>query len=315
MTEFENLGSDGGEIYNRVFVEGQTAEGERLVVERSSAGLFEVVASPALTNPSFEVDTTGWTTSPGTLTRTTVAGEFDSAPAGGKLVSGGATTTGTTTGTFLRGLTYAVRLQVRALVPGGVGELRFGDLTNNDFVRVSLGVVPTTFTTYEAIWMPKADRTGVEVRLRNITGGTIFFDTVQIARSAATLVDRRSFVRSHTLQVGHRITQASAERIGDLWLEQHSKTPFRGTLKVTGVGAVRRVLGGAAVHPAWLLRETGQLIRFTNMIDPDTGGVGRDGRIVKASYDHNTLTATLEIDNHSSSLDALLAQLAVVVGQ
>jgi hypothetical protein len=117
-------------------------------------------------------------------------------------------------------------------------------------------------------------------------------------------------VRSLILEIGSAITETEALVLGDAFLSLHRTTPFKGTLTVTR-GGVRRLLGGANVHPGHLLREGGELIRFTHRIDPDTGGLGRDGRIASIEYDSDSETATVAIDNDNANFEALLARLDV----
>ena len=80
------------------------------------------------------------------------------------------------------------------------------------------------------------------------------------------------------------------------------------------VGGVRHVLTGEQVHPSELLRRVGELIRFSHLVDPDTGGQGRDGRIASVSYDPVTETATVAIDNDRTRLDVLLNRYGAISG-
>lgn len=128
-----------------------------------------------------------------------------------------------------------------------------------------------------------------------------------------TLVDRRSFHRTKILPVRSALTTAMANQIGDTFLLAHKSTPLRGDLRVTHGGA-RTVLGGRRVRPAELLLHTGEMVRLTNRIDPDTGAWGRDGTIAAVSYDFDTDTANLTVDNQRDNLEALLERLAVVTG-
>ena len=82
------------------------------------------------------------------------------------------------------------------------------------------------------------------------------------------------------------------------------------TLKATGEGAIRYVLGGQGVHPSELLTNTGELIRFAHLIDPDTGGIGRDGRIASVSYDDDKQEATVQIENDEANFDVFVTRWA-----
>ena len=57
---------------------------------------------------------------------------------------------------------------------------------------------------------------------------------------------------------------------------------------------------------------TGELIRLTQHVDPDTGGLGRDAVIAAVTYNHADQSATVELDNTRGSLDALLSRLAAI---
>ena len=48
------------------------------------------------------------------------------------------------------------------------------------------------------------------------------------------------------------------------------------------------------------------------MEDPDTGDVGRDGRIVKVSYQPLTDTVQTDVDSARSDFGALLARIGVL---
>ena len=60
---------------------------------------------------------------------------------------------------------------------------------------------------------------------------------------------------------------------------------------------------------------TDHLMHFDDRIDPDTGAVGRDGRIVSVRYTPANDTATFDIDNSRKDFDALLERLGVSIGQ
>ena len=64
-----------------------------------------------------------------------------------------------------------------------------------------------------------------------------------------------------------------------------------------------------------MLLRTGELIRFSDRIDPDTGAQGRDGKIVEASYKVDDNSVELTIDSSRAGFEALLNRLGVVLGQ
>lgn len=158
---------------------------------------------------------------------------------------------------------------------------------------------------------------GEEIYTRAIIEGTgADGQNLQVTRnqSLATLVSRRAFYRTKILQVSSAGTTASYNQIGDLYLAGHRTTPMRGKVKATGPSAIRKVLGGEPVHPAKLLIHTAEMVRLPR-IDPDTGGFGRDCRIVNVSYNHDTQTADVDLDNRRSNFEALLERLSIVTGR
>jgi hypothetical protein len=129
-----------------------------------------------------------------------------------------------------------------------------------------------------------------------------------------TLADRRGFLHTRTTSAGAAITTTVGQRIADLYLTAYSTSPFAGSFQAVP-GGVRRADNGSEPHPAWLLRDTGQLVRCTDRVDPDTGAWGRSGEIDTVTYTHDTLTADVALNENRAGLEALLARYAVVVGQ
>jgi hypothetical protein len=325
--------NDGEEIYNRVIVEGAGADGAPLTVERfavQSGGADFVVADPAPTNASFDANATGWTAGGGgSIARTTVAGEFDSAPGAGKwdvgATSGLHTLTATFSGTFRAGATYALTVASQANAAGAGFSLfhDFGvagvDETTNVF-----DAPPGTggfFNTNTIYWSPRENRTGVTLRLRwphnefgDLPTAILYVDSLQLRGNHATLVDRRGFRRTHALPVRSSLTAALGRQIGDVWLAAHKTTPLKGAVNVAGDRAAREIKTGASVPPERLLLMTGELLRLSHRVDPDTGGHGRDGRIAQVDYSPATDEASIALDSRRTSHEALLERLAVVVG-
>ncbi len=138
-------------------------------------------------------------------------------------------------------------------------------------------------------------------------------ETIHVIRTKTSpLLDRHGLTRTKVLQVGAVLTTASAEAIGDAWLAEHARSQMRGSLRLVGMGGARRVSDGSPVHPAELLLAPGQRMRFANMVDPDTGGQARDGTIASVSYDHDSETASVEIDSERGRFDALLSRLGAI---
>lgn len=328
--EFEDASANSGQdIYNQVIVEADSPSGRKMNIARQASALasatqLAAISSPVPTNPSFDVDTTGWTPAGSmTFARTTTAGQFDTSPAAGRMtMSAGQAGSVTTTfsGTFLAGITYTLRLWVKAdIFDNRTRSLiaEFG-LLGSDQSTISLGAGATGNPQY-VTWTPRANRTGVTLRL-SITAGALSvavnIDSLALLTASTTLVDRRVFKRTKLLQVSSSLPDdgVAAGRLGDTWLYGHLTTPFRGTVKITGDTSVRNILTGAYVPCERLLLMTGELLRFSDRSDPDTGGHGRDGRIAQVTYTPADDSAVVTIDNQRSSFEALLARLAVVTG-
>jgi hypothetical protein len=317
--------NSGQEIYNRVIVEGTGADGEKMSVERTAgqqAGVaLNVLSAPAAGNPSFAVDTSTWTPSAGTtLTRDTTT--FDTSPASGRWDRGagnlaaGDTLTESFRGTFVAGTTYVLTVRRRTAASFMLVTFDFGDLASGDFTRV-MALVLAAFATATLSWTPVASSTGVTLRA-SVWGSSfdkLHIDSLALAAATPTLVDRRGFRRTHVLPVQAALTTELGQQIGDVWLAAHKTTPLRGTVKVTGDSAVRHILTGQSIPPSQLLLRTGDMLRLSHRVDPDTGGQGRDGRIAEVTWRPADDAADVALDNARTSVDALLERLAVVVGQ
>ncbi len=314
--------NDGEEIYNRVVVEGNGADGAPLIVERSAGqqpGVpLAVISSPAPSNASFTTDAANWIASAGTtITRTTAT--VHSSPASGEWAGGGLeagdTLTTTFTGTFRAGTTYALTLQLMASLDTARLLAQLG--TSTDHASEWILVTDAGFAESTIGWTPTTDSASVTLTLRVAavdSGPKIWVDSLRLAAAQPTLVDRRGFKRTHTLPVKNSLTPELGQQIGDVWLAAHKTTPLKGTVKITGNRATRDIKTGASFPPEQLLLMTGELLRLSHRVDPDTGGHGRDGRIAEVTYTPATDTAVVALDSRRTSHEALLERLAVVVG-
>ena len=135
-----------------------------------------------------------------------------------------------------------------------------------------------------------------------------YVDSVVFLVAKTTIVDRRGFKRRKILQVQQALPadNVAANKIGDAWLPGHATTPFKGQITVVGDGSARNVLTGEDVPPSRLGLMVMEPARFSNRIDPDTGGHGRDGRIVAVRYTHAERKAEVTIDNTNQNFEALL---------
>ena len=328
--EFEDSSSNSGDdIYNRVTVTGSKADNSPLRVTRSQGDqpnpVLTVPTSPIASNPSFDTNTTGWTATNSTITRDT--GASDTSPAAGRWDNTGASDvlnfddqlSGTFTGTFTAGRTYVVSFRMKSSASAWA-YATFG--TSTDYA-MNLWVVPSTsaYSTFSVTWTPRETVTsGVTLRFSDRSlffGWSAYYwlDTVTLYTSRTTLVDRRNFVRSKTIASSFTLTESAAQQLADKWLVSHKTSPFKGRAKLTGNQATREIKTGRNVPPEEMLLRTGELVRFGDRIDPDTGAAGRDGRLVEAQYNADADSVDITIDSSRAGFEALLERLGVVLGQ
>lgn len=143
-------------------------------------------------NPSFEVDTAGWSTtlfslnSGATLTRQTTFA--DQGTASGRIVTTaasaaqGAALPCTALGTFRKGQSYAARVRIRGTAGGEALQVLLG-ATATDVVTVA-HTAQTSFQTVTVGWVPTADRAGsthgLAVRTTNAEIVTVYIDSIVI---------------------------------------------------------------------------------------------------------------------------------------
>jgi hypothetical protein len=324
--------NSGDEIYNRVVVEGSGSDSNKVSVERTQGQqpgvALDVITSPAANNPTFAVNTTSWTPSAGTtMTRDTVT--FNTTPASGRWDRGvgvalldGDVLTGAFTGTFQAGTTYVLQFQARPGVANGSAYAVFGAAADSSLRAIGGGIAGgPAFKNYALAWTPNTTTSSVTVQFRPTSIFGLYpnswwhIDTLVLSAAKPTLVDRRGFRRSHVLPIKSTLSDALGEQIGDTWLAAHKTTPLKGTVEVEGDLAVRQIVNGAPVPPERLLLMTGDLLRLSHRIDPDTGGQGRDGRIAEVTYTPADDKATVAIDDRRGNVEALLERLSVVTGQ
>jgi hypothetical protein len=136
---------------------------------------------------------------------------------------------------------------------------------------------------------------------------------VTVIRTASVpALDLLGVTRTMVLAVSAVLTTGSAETIGDAWLAEKARSQFKGSLKVAGMGSVRDLQTGRPMHPSELLALPGQMIRISHLVDPDTGGVGRDAIISAVQYEHDGESASISLDNENGRLDALLARVGAL---
>lgn len=315
--------NSGQDIYNKVIVTGTDPAGQPVRVTRTAAQgasspVTQAQTDITFTNPSFDTNTTGWSiTTSGTITRTTTAGEFESTPAGAKLfevISTSAAAT-TLTGTAKASRTYVLTCRVKTSdavaypVRLGIGATTLE--ANQNFVTQNVN--SSGFVTLTKYWTPTANTASPVVVIENGNANkTAYIDTFDIRVATPTLPERRGFARAKQLAVNSVLPSdgVAAAAIGDVWLQNHITTPFRGSVVLTGKDALRNRLTGQSVPLAALLRDTGELLELTDRSDPDTGATTRKGRITTVSYVPALDQATVALDSTRANLDNLLNRLA-----
>lgn len=228
----------------------------------------------------------------------------------------GDTLTETFTGTFVAGRSYQLTVKLKGAAAGLYFGFSFGSGSGYG-PRILIQYVSTTsFGTLVMSWTPSVTTSGTTFSLgaSDSVSTILYIDSLVLSTATPTLVDRRGFKRTHVLPIQNSLTTALGNQIGDVWLAAHRTTPLKGTVKVTGDGAVRHVLTGHSIPPEQLLLMTGDMIRLSHRIDPDTGGQTRDGRIAEVTWRPDDDAATVAIDSSRTSHEALLQRLAVVVG-
>lgn len=146
------------------------------------------------------------------------------------------------------------------------------------------------------------------------TDGANVAITADRTTTATTLAGQRGVTRAIAVNPSSPMTQAGADRVGDVWLAEHARAAMRGTITIRP-GDCRTVLGGASVHPAELLTRVGEQLRLARYRDQITGTSHRDARIVDVDYSPADNTARVSLDATRNRLDTLLARYAAVVGQ
>ena len=128
----------------------------------------------------------------------------------------------------------------------------------------------------------------------------------------ATLAERQGIRRTYQLSAPGLQTLDTLKAIGDAWLYQHLRAQFKGSITVKTPTGLRDYATGDPVHPSRLILQAGELIRLSDRIDPDTGQIGRDARIASVTYDHDSESVSVELDNRRDNLQNLLNRIGVV---
>lgn len=313
------------DIYNRATGSGTGPDGEPVTVERRAAQMpgvpLRAISTPAPDNPTFLTNTTSWTAAlGGTITRDTAV--FDTSPASGRWDNPqiGATLTETFTGTFKRGQMYVLTLRSRSSISGKFQNwftVDFGNLAGGDFASASTIFAFNVFGDTKIAWVPTADTGGVTFRLTrpySAAAGSFYIDSLRLEVASPTLADRRGRTRTKAISMPTQaVDVAVIERLLDIWLKTHMRTPATGDLAVDE-RALKHYLTGEGMHPFELGEYAGQLVCLLTEIDPDTGHLGRDVPIAQVSYDGNTESSRIALDSVREDFDKLVARYDLFMG-
>lgn len=305
--------NSGQDIYSQVYVQATGPDGTPLAVLRTQGAQAGVVAtsisSPSPDNPSATTNVTSWTGATNAPTRDTTTFHTSPASIAWTPAHSADVLTETFTGTFLGGTTY--KLSFVFLNSNLFTTFIFGTATDS-IQAVLLGGAGSSWVSATIAWTPRVAATGVTLKATN--SAALNIDDLALTSVTPTTIEKRGFKRTAVLSVQSALTTAGANQIGDTFLSNHKASSYKGSIQVAGTDAIRAVQGGTPVHPSRLLTNMGQLVRLSHRVDPDTGGIGRDATMVAASYDHDSGSATVSLDNTRSNFDALLSRLAAING-
>lgn len=142
-------------------------------------------------------------------------------------------------------------------------------------------------------------------------GGEAMETTVN--STANTLPSRQGYNKRNSLPLESTSTSALQSAMGTLYNANHQTAPFKGEQVVQGWGDIRAI-DGSPRHAFHTLLMTEELLRFGDRIDPDTGAIGRDGRIKTVNYTAAEEKASLGIDNESRKFEAMAGRVAALNG-
>lgn len=334
--EFNDTSANSGDdIYNRTILTGTDTAGRPLATMRRQQGDVGAFAFPAPvqpSNPSFDTNLTGWTGDQ--ISRSTSV--FDSSPASLLLTSatipGAYAKTLAFTGDWASGVQYVLRMTLRRAYAGSGGisvevVRDYGVLgANLTSIDSMTWAVDPAFIGYQSPPFRIDDvlgehgTMGIQIAVNAPLAATgtplVYIDSLQLLVARPTLVDRRLFRRTKELPINATLPAdlVAANIIADTWLTGHRTTPFKGTRTLIGDGSIRDLRTGQSIGLHTLGNKTMEMVRFADHVDPDTGGLGRDGRMTEVKYRHAEDTAEITIDNSRASFEALLARFGVAVG-
>lgn len=315
----EASSGDASEIYSDALVSYTDPAGKQQIMRRSQPASNFLVSAIQPTNPSFATNASNW--GGFSVSRDTVV--FDTTPASLKMATASfglasAQTSAWTGSAFVPGSVYQLAFSVRTDYAGGATFS--ASMTDANGVVVGSASVFAAQNTWTPVTMPFTPQTNGTPFFTLLASGApttafAWIDSLVIYEASVTIVDRRGFRRTKVLDTNMALSGVAAQQIADTLLASKKTTPLKGKLAVGGYGTARNAKNGQSMTPSELLLNTGELVRLMHLVDPDTGALCREGRIVSVSWDAVQDAATVEIDSQSQNFEAMISRLAVVTGQ
>lgn len=324
-TLLEPAANDGRGVANRVISEFEDAAG--VASYGLAGGILETAHYSQLANPTFDLNTTGWSATAGSILRDTSPAY---AGAGSlRLTSNGSGTSNATTGyeipvapsrvyrlsfAFYRRVTCTVD-SIRPISNGGTALTQVVDAAEIAAVIAAMAAqAVNTWAVYSFEFRTNGDTSNIGMLFQFVgappSTAVCNIDSVYVMDERGTLVGRRGFQRTLLRPMGARSTEAIADAIAALELSSARFPPFRGTIGITG--RVRKK-GGGEVDVCELVSRVGDAILIEDLYDPYTQALGRQGVIQATSYNESTNTIELQIDTPSNFILQLRNRLSMGV--
>lgn len=330
--------NSGRDSYNHVIARGRSGSGAPLRLHRwTDPGDRGKAAAPSITNASADANTSGWTANSGQIVRD--AGVYRSSPgsfqvltaAGGGQAGTIVSNVGTIAGPLLAGRRYRLRLWLRLPVytfqnlhvwgritirgSGGYGYVQAMAAFDNHPELDGGNVWFSKDLVFTAGWDAPTpyDVTSPQIVIYaacapSIAGGLLLnFDDVELVELNSTALDRRRRERTKVIDVGPSVDPVALAALADVELAARSRAAMKGELAVTLDDVVRFLPNGRPVAMDELGDYVGELIQLDNLVDPDTGAIGRAGIIRGVNLTDDAATVTL--DNDRGSFEALIGRM------
>lgn len=315
----EPAAQDGRGVGSRVISEYTNSSGARgsaITTAPAGANARSIPQTDILiSNPSAASDAASWTASGASVTRDTATFESTPASLNWELAVFGDTLTGDITGTALKGRTYILAIAIRSnAATVTAARIRFGTASDNieHDIPVSLA-----WEWHYISWTPRGDAATPSIVLTNTNGtadsagNSIFADSMTIGRDVTNILVTRGRRRTFLRPMDSTSNAATALAIAQLELDAAQYPPFRGTLIVQGR---IRVPGGNTIPVTRIPSLVGEQLLIENLRDPNTGNLGRTGRITTATYTADTDTTEIQIDNHDDFVSLVRNGITAGIG-